>query len=238
MIRLQLPSSPPVRVELAEGAAIQLQQQGHTGLAFEQSQIATLFEVGPMQPPRTAGRDSDVALGVTLDRDAQCLVGQVDLEREVGMHELMSVFEAAFDASVRENRDLRPRAPTDPSKGEHEQHGSREEGARLVVVTIGEAADRWAELLCEIERWQRVVRTESGRRVTLLAAWDWWSLHEHRRASLDGAYGAYRHAGKLNIVGYACATLRPLEPRAAGIEYREDDIGDENDNAGFDEQPG
>lgn len=230
--------SLPTRVELAEGAVIRLEEHGQAGLAFEQSQIDKMFEVGLMQPPRTTERDPNVPTGVTLDGDARFLVGQVDLGRDVGLEVLVRGLEAAVHASAQELRDRHPRAPTDPSKSEREAHGFREEDARLRVMTIDEAADQWHELLPGIERWERVVLTEDGRRVALIVAWDWWALHRHRTSSIEAVYWSSWFTGEFNVGAYAWDLMRLLEPRDARITFHDDDVDDENDDAGLDEQPG
>lgn len=227
--------SLPTRVELAEGAVIRFEQPGQAGLAFEQSQIDKMFEVGLMEPPRTTERDPNVLAGVTLDGDARFLVGQVDLGRDVGVEVLVRGFEAAVDASARELRNPHPQAPAAPSPGEGKPHGFREEDARLRVMTIDEAADQWHELLPGIERWERVALTQDGRRVALIVAWDWWALHRHRTSSIEAVYWSSWFTGEFNVGGYAWDLMRLLEPRDARIKFPDDEV---DGDVGPDEQPG
>jgi hypothetical protein len=231
--------SLPTRVELAEGAVIRFEEHGQTGLTFGQNQIDRMFEAGLMQPPRRTDQDPDVAAGVALDGDAKFLVGQVDLGREVGVEVLTRGLEAAVHAVAREYRDRSPK--TQPGGEEHQDkpRGIQGQDARQWVMTVGGAADRWDELLPRVELWDRVVLTEDGRRVAVIVAWDWWTLHRHRQASLEGAYWGHWHTGEFNIGGYAWDILHLLEPRDARIRYAADESdGDEGDDGGADDQPG
>ncbi|TKR27324.1 hypothetical protein FA014_01090 [Cellulomonas hominis] len=224
------PWSLPVRVELATDATVHFVEAGQVELRFSQNQLDRLFEIGLMQPPRTPQTDLNVPTHVSLTGDARFLVGEVDLGREVGMDVLVRGIEFVVHASLHEHRDHHVEAEAEGDQVRDSAESFREEGGRLSVMTIQEAAAQWDDLRSRVKLWDRIVLTEDGRRVALIVAWDWWSLHQHRMASLEGAYWGHWHTGEFNASGYAWDILRLLEPRDARISHEADEPGDGDDD--------
>jgi hypothetical protein len=224
------PWSLPVRVELAADATVQFFEAGQAQLRFTQNQLDRLFELGLMQPQRTPEGDPNAPAHVSLSGDARFLVGEVDLGREVGMDVLARGIEFVVHAFLHQCRDQDVDAEAEDDQVGEAGESFREEDARLKVMTIREAAARWDDLRSQVELWDRIALTEDGRRVALIVAWDWWSLHQHRMASLEGAYWGHWHTGEFNASGYAWDILRVLEPRDARIRHEADEPGDGDDD--------
>lgn len=222
--------SLPIRVDLAEGAGVTLTEPGLEEFRLSRSAIDRSFQLGLRQPPppTTIHPHPGDATRLTLTGEARFLVGEVDLGVELGLKVVRRGLDAAADELSRGD------GPSlEGDMAEDEPRVVLGDEARLFVMSIGEAAERWHELRPRVELWDRVVLTEDGRRVALIVAWDWWTLQRHRQASLHGAYWTHWHTGEFNIGGYAWDVMRLFEPRDARVRFSPDD-GDGDHGASVD----
>ena len=242
-------------VELADDASIRLVEVDHRPGPFSIGVVDEMFALG-LQVPAEATPPSRAAGPVpqiVLAGEARFLIGRVDVGRDLGLAAVNRGLTYALAAArarliERQLNAQHARATTqrgaravDPSDdpdepGTDASNAFREEDARLRVMTIDQAADRWDELLPRVQLWDRVVLTQDGRRVALIVAWDWWALHQHRQTSLEAVYWAHWYTGEFNVGGYAWDLMRLLEPRDARVSFaadeaepRDDDDDDDDD---------
>jgi hypothetical protein len=197
-----------------------------------------------MQPPRTSERDPDSsAVGVTLHGDAQFLVGQVDLGREVGMEVLVRGLEVAVDASYRECRERHPRVNADEDRGEVSGpcEGAFDEPdllglSREVTVPVDEAGARLDDLLDEIEQGAHVALVQDGKRVAVMMSWPTYVNLREKLAGMAEAYWTAWRSGVFDVAGYATDVTRVLHRRSGTKPNPSSDEGRTSEGDGGDDR--
>ncbi|MFS0699583.1 hypothetical protein AB6N24_06370 [Cellulomonas sp. 179-A 4D5 NHS] len=204
-------------MQLGAGATVHLEVAEDDSDRLDERLLADLFAVGlnvpePIDPPQ-----GPTFPRLTLDGNAQFLIGAYDVGTERGLEVVARGAHHVIEIGLRAWREPDPQ-PGDPEPTGPSRSGlSREESGILadnaeIVLDVEKADTSSPDMLEHVTLGGRVVLTEGGKRTAVLVSWRWYALQRERLARSAAAYWKASREGRLNDREYATEMLDVFAP--------------------------